>query len=301
MDGPPRVWYFSTMAKPVGDGVRTVSFHRTKYGRELWVDAAFLRDLPGFDQSDGFYRLDFHDILLVTSGEGTFELDGRVHPVLPGMVLFTRPGEVRALRAVGLDGACLFFREDFLAETFSDPHFADRFACFHPDRSSAVLVLAEPQQAQFLDLFKSMCEEVGRLRNDVSHALRARAYQLLVDLDRWYREAHGAPAALIPGLVERFRVLVANEFARWHQVSDYARALSVTPGHLNALCRRQLRRTAGALIRERLALEAKRLLRYTDLTASEVGHHLGFVDPSYFARVLKRETGLPPGAHRPRV
>src|SRR5687768_88711 len=97
MDAAPAGWYFST--------VRRVPFDRTKYGRELLVDAGYVRRLPGFIFSDQAYALDFHDMLLVTRGRGTFTLDGRRHAVAPGTLVFTRPGEVRRLAVPGLDGA----------------------------------------------------------------------------------------------------------------------------------------------------------------------------------------------------
>jgi len=69
MDASRRRWYFSTM--------RHVAFHRTKYGRELLVDAARVREMPGFIRANrAAHSLEFHDILLVTRGTGALLLDG---------------------------------------------------------------------------------------------------------------------------------------------------------------------------------------------------------------------------------
>jgi AraC-like DNA-binding protein len=300
MDRGALGWYFSTMARrPQRSAVRLVRFHRTKYGRELLVDAAFLRDLPNFDFSDRPYALDFHDILLVTRGRGSFELDARVYRVAPGVVLFTRPGEVRRFRVAGLDGACLFFSADFLAEAFADPRFLQRFACFRRDRPSAALRLGRAERRDFLALFKRMTAEIASLPADVSHALRAQLYEMLVALDRFYVARHGAPPRAEPeGTVERFRALLEAQFARRQRVADYARQLGLTPGHLSLLCRRQLGQGAGACVRQRLRQEAQRLLLFTDLSATEVGYRLGFEDPAYFARFFKREAGVAPGRYR---
>jgi len=301
MDGTASGWYFSTMPRAgrLATSVRTVPFHRTKYGRELLLDAAFLHDLPAFDFSDRPYALDFHDILLVTRGRGTLALDGRSYAAAPGVVLFTRPGEVRRFRVKGLDGACLFFSADFLAEAFADPRFLQRFACFRPDRPSAALPLHAGQQRSFLALFRRMTAEVASLRHDAPHALRAQLYEMLVSLDRWYVARHGAPAQLAAeGAVQRFRRLVDRDFARQHRLGHYARQLGLTPGHLSALCRRALGRSAGTCLRERVRLEAQRLLLYTDLSAAEVGYRLGFEDPAYFARFFRREAGEAPARYR---
>lgn len=300
MDQPWAVWYFSTMApRPRPGPPRTVAFHRAKYGRELLVDAGFLRRLPGFDFSDRSYALAFYDIVLVTRGRGTFVVDDRAVPVAPGTLLFTRPGEVRRLQVEGLDGACLFFAEEFVAEAFADPRFLDRFACFRAGRPSASLALGASRQRLFLSAFRSMQREIAALRDDATDALRATLYEILVLVDRWYGERWGGPTALrIAGAVERFRDLLETRLATEHRVAGYARAVGLTPGHLSALCRRQTGRSAGACVRDRLALEAKRLLLHTDMTAAQVADRLGFEDPAYFARFFKREAGAPPSVYR---
>ena len=94
--------------------------------------------------------------------------------------------------------------------------------------------------------------------------------------------------------MDRFLDLVERDFARGRRLGDYASALRLTPGHLSALCRASLGKSAGACVRDRLALEARRLLRYSGQGAAEVGYALGFDDPAYFARFVKRETGHSP-------
>ncbi|MEA2229489.1 MAG: Helix-turn-helix domain, partial [Solirubrobacteraceae bacterium] len=41
-----------------------------------------------------------------------------------------------------------------------------------------------------------------------------------------------------------------------------------------------------------------RLLRFTDLTAGEIAHRVGFEDPLYFSRAFKRARGAAPTAFR---
>jgi AraC family transcriptional activator of pobA len=304
MDGPPRDRYFSTMpSRRTGGGTRpappSIAFNRTKYGRELLVDAAMVPELPGFDRTERPHRLDFFDILLVTRGRGEFRLDQRVERVAPGVVLFSRPGEVRQWRVPALDGAVLFFAPGFLTDAFSDPRFLDQFACFHPKRPSAAVRLTAKERGTFRARFAEMGPEIRTAPGDGAHALRALTYELLVLLDRAYVRAHGAP----PGagrdqLVDRFRTLVEQRFARAHRVTDYAQALGVTARYLNDRCRAAHEGRAKDIVQQRLALESRRLLLYTDLPVLRIGAGLGFPDPAYFARFFRRETGLSPSEYR---
>ena len=214
-------------------------------------------------------------------------------------MLFTRPGELRAWDVSGLDGACLFFTEEFVAEALADARFLDGLAFFRDGRPSAALELMAGERRLFLARFRTMQREIRALGDDASHALRAVLYELLVLLNRWYTKRHGrAPARPPNAVVERFRRLVDRDHAHRHRVAEYASELGVSPGHLNALCRATLRQSASRVVRQRLTLEARRLLAHSNLTAAQVAFRLGFDDPAYFARFFRREAGQPPTAFR---
>ena len=300
MDGFAQDWYFSTMAGTAGvGGMTTVEFARSKYGRPLLVDAGNVASYVGFDRDGQPHVLDFHDILLVARGEGWFSLDGVSYRVAPGVVFFTRPGDLRQWRARGVDGACVFFREEFLIEVFSNPRLLAEFAFFRDTRASGALSLSPAQSAQYLEKFDAMRREIEALPSDASRALRATLYELLVLLDRFYRACYGSDtiAAAAP-VLERFQASLERHFRSRHHVGDFAGELGITPGHLSALCRTGLRVTAGALIRRRIALEARRMLRYTDRPVAQIAYDLGFDDPAYFARFFRREVGSAPRVFR---
>lgn len=63
-------------------------------------------------------------------------------------------------------------------------------------------------------------------------------------------------------------------------------------------CRAVAGTTPGQLIADRIILEAKRALRYSDLPVSDVAYGLGFHDPAYFSRYFLRATGSTPSAFR---
>lgn len=301
MDGSGAYWYFSMMgkrAKTHAAAVRSVDFHATKYGRPLLVDAAFVADMPAFDRSRRPYRLTFYDILLVTKGRGSFALDDARHEVAPGVALFTRPGEVRQWAVKSLDGACLFFAPDFVREAFSDPRFVEHFAFFRPGRPSGALRLTSRQRVEFLKRFTTMRAEFARVGVDTSHLLRARLYELLVLLNRWYTRAHGAGRPRPDSITARFTALVDRDFRKEHRVAAYAAGLGVTPGHLTLLCKTALGLTAGAVIHQRLAAEAKRLLLFTETPVADIGFALGFDDPAYFSRFFRRLAGVSPRRYR---
>lgn len=273
--------------------VREIAFARRKYGPELLIDVGRVRELftPGREP----HRLDFYDILLVTAGRGTFRLDDRVHRVAPGRVLFTTPGQVRRWDVRGLDGLCLFFAGDFVAEFFADPFFLHRLPFFHRPECDLALDLSPRDAASLRRRLERMARELRRLEGDSPDLLRAMLHEELLTLQRlWVRVKGTAAAPPVPPLVERFLALVEERFRQDADVGAYARALGVTAGHLHASARRSVGTGAKALISGRRLVEAKRLLWYSDRTAAEVAEGLGFRDPSYFCRFFRRMTGTTP-------
>src|SRR4051794_8101648 len=89
----------------------SIHFEREKYGPRLLADALDLRNEPGFIRTPTPHRLAFHEIMLVTDGEGTLDLDGTPVAVAPYRVCITAPGEIRSwkLRDARLDGLVAFF------------------------------------------------------------------------------------------------------------------------------------------------------------------------------------------------
>ena len=98
--------------------------------------------------------------------------------------------------------------------------------------------------------------------------------------------------------VERFTELIEAHFRDWQPVGFYAGRLGVSAQQLNASCRRETGRSAQAMIHDRLHLEARRLLAYSDLDVTGIGYALGFRDPAYFSRFFLRRQGVPPSEFR---
>ena len=276
--------------------IRPIEFHRTKYGRELLIDVIRATDIETFEAGGEPHVLTFYEIFLVTRGRGTLTLDGRIYRVAQGGVFFTSPGQPRQWRARDLDGWCLFFTADFVEDFFKDPLFLFTLPYFHREAGDLRVALEPAEAAMLAARLKAMRREIGRLRPDSPHALRAALYETLIQLSRAFGE--GATAARENPTAVRLRLLIERHFREHHRPAEYARRLRITVGHLNHLSRRHLGRPAGLVIRERLALEARRQLLHTDATAAEVAYALGFKDPAYFARFFRRETGISPTAYR---
>ena len=99
-------------------------------------------------------------------------------------------------------------------------------------------------------------------------------------------------------ILYNFRKLVNSNFAEKHLPKDYASLLYITPNHLNALCKDLLGKPAGEVIRDRVLLEAKRLLVNDGLSIAQIAAQLNFADNSHFTKFFKKYTGITPELFR---
>lgn len=99
-------------------------------------------------------------------------------------------------------------------------------------------------------------------------------------------------------IVTSFGNLVDQHFKEYKTTSFYAKKLNLTSNYLNFIVKEQLGIPAGKLIRNRIILEAERLLLHTALSVTEISYELGFSDKSHFGKYFKADKNISPNQYR---
>lgn len=99
-------------------------------------------------------------------------------------------------------------------------------------------------------------------------------------------------------LIRDFNYLVEKHFKSLHAVSDYAKLLNRTPKTLSNLFSTMTNKTPLDYIHDRIMLEARRMLIYTDITIKEISYLLGFEDIQSFSRFFKNKESISPRKFR---
>jgi AraC-like DNA-binding protein len=93
-------------------------------------------------------------------------------------------------------------------------------------------------------------------------------------------------------IIRKYNFLVETHYRTQHQVKFYADQLFKSPKTLSNLFALYNHKSPLLIIQERIIMEAKRLMIYTDKTAKEIAYELGFEDAGHFGKFFKRNTGL---------
>ncbi|WP_210466385.1 helix-turn-helix domain-containing protein [Rufibacter roseolus] len=261
-------------------------------------------DLQAHRQTHAFvqapHKHDFYLLLWVRSGQGTHTIDFTQYEATPGSVFFLTPGQVHAWDLTPeTEGTLLFFSPEFYRGGQEKDNLR-QFPFFRTWQHPPVLYASAQDLAPIEQLLQQMQHEYTQAASFQTDALRAYLELLLIRLARLYQ---AAPVQLEenswPFQLYQLENLVEQHYLEHQSVKFYAQALHLSPKYLNELCKENLGKTTTDLLKERLLLEAKRLLTHSPhLNIAQVAQVLGFEDNSYFSRFFKKHTGNTPEQFR---
>lgn len=99
-------------------------------------------------------------------------------------------------------------------------------------------------------------------------------------------------------IFDQFIKLVSEYHTKYRNVGFYADKLCLTPKYLSKLIKTASGRSAPEWIDAYVILEAKNLLKYSDITIKEIVYRLNFPNQSVFYKFFKARTGMTPSDYR---
>jgi AraC-like DNA-binding protein len=255
------------------------------------------------EQIRGASRYAFHLLVCVTEGTPTQLVDFEPVNCTPGSLLVIRPGQVHSFGPdESWSGWIVPFRSEFLpssAETASE-----LIPVLGLDRLPDHLALPAPE-------LHAVTEAMARMQADTSdpapskelHALlRYQLSSLLLRLSIYHDRQSSDEDVGRRDLDRfvRFRELVEQNHAGWHQVTQYASALGCTEKSLTRSTLAATGLNAKEFIAARVTLEAKRLLAHTVRPIYLIAEGLGFDEATNFSKFFRREVGCSPVEFRRR-
>lgn len=99
-------------------------------------------------------------------------------------------------------------------------------------------------------------------------------------------------------VLENFLLLVRDHHTKERSLSFYADKLYLTPKYLSKLIKSVSGKSAHEWIDSFVILEAKNLLKYSDMSIKSIVYELNFPNQTTFYRFFKTKTGMTPSEYR---
>lgn len=244
-------------------------------------------------------RVDFYHLLLVQEGRADHMVDFETHALRSGCVLLVRPGQVQQWRvSEQLNGQLLLISGEALS-----PSVARKATDMELLTLSEWPTVSTPSQGLFGDALVDVQRLAYDIRRFAGTDLEAAIirHQLITVLLRLARELRGErapPRNAEAKIYALFSRELEGTFIKRMSVLDYARRIGFSESTLSRACVAIVGRTAKQEIDRRVALEAKRLLVHSSVTAVEIAHQLGFTEPTNFVKFFRRNVGATPAEFR---
>ena len=234
-----------------------------------------------FHKAKGIHTVDFEDITLADNSL-LFAPKDTVHR-------FDDKAEV--------SGVLLLFTDSFFCSNSQDSILL-RNCVLHSNITQSTLIHIPEQNTVFDNVFGQIYREFDNEKDSVQADILMNYIRLL--LLHFIREQISLPVFRNQSdnqdfeLVRAFEYMLEQHYNSSPQVAYYCQSLNVTEKRLQTATRNILDRSPKEIIKDRIVLEAKRLLVYSSDSVKEISFRLGFDEPTNFTKFFKKSTGKSP-------
>ncbi len=249
-------------------------------------------------------RIDAITVLICTGGEVDCSINLRHYHIGSDMILVNFPDDIIQIHhAEALEAYAVLISSDFLNELEID--FKWRSDFYLDIRQNAVCLLPHAEIVTLKPYYSLLSGNIGMLRAETPEVIRglvqAFSYTIISMIRLFQREED---EETIPGmnrnkqLFNKFMALLKLHHACARGVKFYADKLCLTPNYLSGVIKEYTGKTATEWVNEYVILEAKIMLKDSELSISEIAYKLHFPSQSAFGKYFKQQTGVGPKQYR---
>ncbi len=221
------------------------------------------------------------------------------HEVEAGSFFFLPAFQITTFDYVSDDAEgfyCHFSQEIFNVSPWKN-ELLDNFA-FLQLAGHPVIEVEEKLHQVITNIFTRLENVNQTLTTETFDLLSTYLYTLFVEINHSVKPQERPLRNAALRITQQFKNALTQYIYEKHSVSEYADLLAVSPNHLHKCVKTVTGKTAHDLLDEMRVLEAKVLLKQTNLSIADIAFKIGKLDPSDFSRFFKAETGKTPKEYR---
>ena len=251
-------------------------------------------------------RINAHIVMICSSGTSSLNIDLDEYQIGENSLVIISPNNI--LQVHGLSdttGVVIGFEEQFVQHI--DINLRGLLPLFLQLQKHPVLRVTPEQCRNLQELVRNMADEMVHSKELPYFDEIIRSYFDLVIyklgsiVGQYLRDSAPVESSAKSRNEEyfhRFMRILSNSYKAERSVGFYASQLCITPKYLTTLIKKVSGRSAAEWIDSYVVLEAKNLLRYSDMSIQEIAYYLNFSNQSFFGKYFKHQTGMSPSAYK---
>jgi len=233
----------------------------------------------------------------------TLTIDFNQYSTSQDSLFFVNTNQFLQIQEAGNEkGYFIFYNRDFYCVQIHDEEVACDGLLFNNIYNMPMTVLNDADKQLIQNLFLQINEELDLKDSSEEEMIRTCLKQILLRAARaWKKQQLGQEMLAQDNEMEFFRHfsrLVEIHYKEKHTVADYADLLHLAPKTISHKFKKLGLSQPNDIIKDRIILEAKRLIIHTNKTSKEIAYQLGYEDPAYFNRLFTQKTGDSPVSFR---
>lgn len=201
-------------------------------------------------------------------------------------------------------GSLIYYNRDFYCIEIHDKEVACDGILYNNIYEVSYILLQPNESQAIAEIIDELALELQQDDSSLEEMLRLLLKKIIIKSVRLWK------ASRVPDAEEnaekqediefmrKFSQLVELNYKQRHSVSDYADLLNITPKALTKRVSKYSKTTPNDVIKDRIILEAKRLLAHSDMHVKEISYALGYEDPAYFNRLFTKIADVAPAEFR---
>jgi AraC family transcriptional regulator, transcriptional activator of pobA len=240
------------------------------------------------------YRFAAFEIVIIESGASMHFIDENKITVRSKEILCIPKGGVRSCNFTEVSNGYIlsFFSELFSAEQYN---VISKLEIFSPYLKSKLLVFDDGSWREMIELFNVLNLQFLKFKSGADKScIRHLLLAFCIKIDGLGKATSHGDGDKYSNLCCLFIECLETNYRKQHSAKYYSFNLNCTSRQLSKLLVRTFGKATQKLITDRIILEAKRELIYSDRSIKELAWFLGFEDQLYFTKVFKKITQISP-------
>ncbi len=239
----------------------------------------------------------FYEVFLITQGKANHNIDYKEYHIHAHSLFFVSQGQLHLWGKSDrptIKGYRLMFTEEFFLMKNIDKNFLFELVFLDNVYFNPCIELTKKDVEPIQTYFHLLFSEYKRSEPNPK-VLQSLLFLALTEIQR-IATAKNPKVGMNHEIkvYKSFVELLELNFKNHLSINDYASKLCLSSKKFTRVIHSFTNQSATQIIRNRVTLEAKRLLTCTDLNIIQISHDLGFEDAAYFSRFFKRETEQSP-------